>query len=302
MAATLVRSSMSVDKPNKAIQMETQCVPAYQAADANGVTYARIAPTSFPRTASGDSLVIHRLSAYQKSALWDSVESWFSGGPVASGRIDPDAAAVHTFSDKGGSTWKIYAPSTAKEKKVPLRWDTFASPIAIDSTSYGYRWNESLTKMTESNGGAFVTLPEYLRLQTDDPEKPVWVVVAGDEVPAETGLAKVVFGEPKKKPSPPYITPDDPASCWKTPGPVAGPFQANLGDGSVGTYYWYRFADQPALLNADLTDEEREQMQRKVEKLHRETIPGVYCRGILIVRRDLLGRVNQAQRGFYPGR
>jgi hypothetical protein len=35
------------------------------------------------------------------------------------------------------------------------------------------------------------------------------------------------------------------------------------------TYYWYRFADQPALLNADLTDSEREDLQARVEKLHR---------------------------------
>ena len=35
------------------------------------------------------------------------------------------------------------------------------------------------------------------------------------------------------------------------------------------TYYWYRFADQPALLNADLTKEERESLQARVEKLHR---------------------------------
>jgi hypothetical protein len=37
----------------------------------------------------------------------------------------------------------------------------------------------------------------------------------------------------------------------------------------VVTYYWYRFADQPALLNADLTDKERENLQTRVEKLHR---------------------------------
>jgi hypothetical protein len=37
----------------------------------------------------------------------------------------------------------------------------------------------------------------------------------------------------------------------------------------VVTYYWYRFADQPALLNADLTDAEREGLQKRVEKLHR---------------------------------
>ena len=34
-------------------------------------------------------------------------------------------------------------------------------------------------------------------------------------------------------------------------------------------YYWYRFADQPALLNADLMGQEREAMQTRVERLHR---------------------------------
>jgi len=50
---------------------------------------------------------------------------------------------------------------------------------------------------------------------------------------------------------------------------VAGPFRTKLGDASVVTYYWYRFADQPALLNADSTDAEREELQARVEKLHR---------------------------------
>jgi hypothetical protein len=68
------------------------------------------------------------------------------------------------------------------------------------------------------------------------------------------------------------VTPDAPESCWKKPGPVAGPFQAALGDSSVVTYYWYRFADQPALLNADMTDREREAIQARVEKLHRTWI------------------------------
>ena len=36
------------------------------------------------------------------------------------------------------------------------------------------------------------------------------------------------------------------------------------------TYYWYRFADQPALLNADLTDAEREALQKRVEMLHKK--------------------------------
>jgi hypothetical protein len=55
---------------------------------------------------------------------------------------------------------------------------------------------------------------------------------------------------------------------------VAGPFKAHVGDGTVVTYYWYRFADQPALLNAGLTDAERERMQARAEKLHRAWTKG----------------------------
>jgi len=89
------------------------------------------------------------------------------------------------------------------------------------------------------------------------------------DVPPELGLTQYRFETPQEKPQEPRTTPDDAASCWKKPGPAAGPFQARLGDGSVVTYYWYRFADQPAMLNADLTPAEREVVQKRVERLHR---------------------------------
>ena len=76
-------------KPNKALQMETQYVPCFQAVDAKEETYARIAPTSFPRNADGDSAVVHRLTAYNKSALWDSVKAWFDGGARPAARSTP---------------------------------------------------------------------------------------------------------------------------------------------------------------------------------------------------------------------
>ncbi len=96
-----------------------------------------------------------------------------------------------------------------------------------------------------------------------------WIAVAPEDVPAETGLHKFDFSNKDTRTTLAYITPDDEESCWKTPGPVAGPFKAKLGDGSTVTYYWYRFADQPALLNADMSKEEREEMQRRVEMIHR---------------------------------
>ena len=254
--------------PNRAIQMETQYVPAVQAVDSKGDTYARIASTSFPRNAAGESVVIHRVTAYDKSALWNSVQTWFDGGAAATGQIDPKGASVHKLNSQGGSTWQIYLPKAKKEQKVPVAWKSFATPVALDDQTYGYRWNYDRATKTDSNNGPLVTLPEYYRLVKKDDKPTEWVAVLPKDVPAETGLLQYEFRRPREAASEPYVTPEAPKSSWKNPGPVAGPFETQLGDGSVVTYSWYRFADQPALLNADLTDAERERMQKRVEKLH----------------------------------
>jgi hypothetical protein len=254
--------------PNRALQMETQYVPSVQAVDSKGDTYARIAPTSFPRGPDANSVVVHRVTAYNKKALWDSVKAWFDGGPPASGTIDQREAVIHTFPGSGGATWKIYNPRTPREEKVPIAWSSFATPFAPDPTTFGYRWNYDLVTKTDTKDGPLATLPEYYRL-TKDGNRAKWIPIPAKDVPAETKLADASFSRPTGPPLDPYVTPDDAESCWKKPGPVAGPFQAHPGDGTVVTYYWYRFADQPALLNADLTDKERENLQKRVEKIHR---------------------------------
>ena len=266
LAGLLLDSRLSA--PNKPFQMETQFVPGALAEDENGETFARVAPVSFPVGSDGNTVVLHRLTSYNKQALWDEVKLWFGGGPAASGAINPAGAQVQTLRAGGGSTWKIYTEKTPKEKKLALAWSSFATPIAPDAVTYGYQWNEQfVTKAIDANRPR-VVLPEYFRLSNDG-KKNQWVVAETAEVPATSGLAELKFDRPKEIAPVPYDTPDAPESSFKNPGPVTGPFKAHLGDGSVVTYYWYRFADQPALLNADLNKKEREQMQLKVEKLHR---------------------------------
>jgi hypothetical protein len=255
-------------EPNKAVQMETQHIPAYISKDAKGDTYARVAPTRFPGKSEGEVPLIHRITAYSKAALWDGVDAWFNGGQAASGAIDPKAASVHTFASKGGATWQIYPPNTPRDKKLPIAWNSFATPVALDDSTYGYKWAKDAVTPTGEKDGTLITLPEYYRLEKDKKDLERWVAVNPKDVPAETGLAKVDFPKRLAADRRPYVTPDEAASSWKKPGPAAGPFEAKLGDGSVVTYYWYRFADQPALLNADLTDVERENLQKRVEKLH----------------------------------
>lgn len=257
-------------EPNKALQMETQHIPAYLAEDAEGTSYARVAPTRFPGKPGADSPLVHRMTVYTKSALWDDVEKWLDGGPVSKGRIDPEASTVQTFPGNGGATWRIYANNTPREERVPVAWNSYANPVAVNDDTFGYRWDQSLVSKADSQQGELLSLPEYFRLEKNRQGREQWVVVDPKSVPPETGLADVEFPRAERGKIDPYVTPDEPDGSWKKPGPVAGPFQVTLGDGSVVTYSWYRFADQPALLNADMTDAERERLQKRVEKLHRE--------------------------------
>jgi hypothetical protein len=257
--------------PNKAIQMETQHIPAYLSRDVQGSTYARVAPTWFP-AGQEDAVLIHRVSAYNKAALWDKVESWFNGGPQATGQIDSGTYALHEFESKGGATWRIYPPGTAREDKLAIAWNSFANPVAIDQHTYGYRWSHPPVSKSDESEPKHWTLPEYYRLEkrtVGNKETQLWVTVDPKDVPKESGLHEVEFPRVRNAKTGAYVTPEEPQSSWKKPGPVAGPLKATLGDGSTVTYYWYRFCDQPALMNADMSDQQREVIQGRVEKLHR---------------------------------
>jgi hypothetical protein len=255
--------------PNRAVQMETQWIPCRVAKDSKGNLYARIAEVLFPINHDGVTVLLHRDTVYNEKALWESVRDWFSGGRPSSGRVDIKGAYVRRIKGRGYSTWEIRIPTGEgnKEMRAPLDWESFATPIVIDEYTYGYKWNYKFVRKYRN----FVILPEFYRLENaDDPKRAKWVPILPEEVPPETRLKEVKFTRPVEPEPEPYTTPiDDPKSCWRNPGPVAGPFKAYLGDGSVVTYYWYRFADQPALLNADLTKEEREEMQRRVELIHK---------------------------------
>ena len=152
-------------EPNKAVQMETQHIPAYLSRDAKGDAYVRIAPTLFPGKPGADAVLIHRITAYGKAALWDDVQAWFDGGPAASGKIDAMAAAVHKFDGKGGATWEIWPPKGSKIKKASLAWNSLVTPVALDDVTYGYQWAKDAVTQADSKDGPLVTLPEFYRME-----------------------------------------------------------------------------------------------------------------------------------------
>lgn len=254
---------------NKAFQMETQFIHSYEATAANGQTFSRIAPTQYPVGPDGNSELLHRLMVYNKSALWDKVDAWFKGGATADGRFDLAGASMQKFKKTVRSNWKFYGDHIPKEKRALLNITSFMDTNVTDTATLRIRWSEPYSSGKKKSKGSVVTLPEYYKLvKSGNDDVGQWIAVAPKDVPKETSLHNVDFNNHEKRTPIAYLTPQEKESSWKTPGPAAGPFEAVLGDGSVVVYYWYRFADQPALLNADLTKEEREEMQRRVVLLH----------------------------------
>lgn len=256
--------------PNRALQMETQFIPAVEARSASGERYARVARTLFPANRDGQSAVAHRFTSYRQAALWDSVQAWFAGGPPSDGKIDTEQSIVHKFPGRGGATWRIFPPSTPREERLPIDWRSYAMTTAFDDETFGYRWDESLVTRDRVGQRDCVVLPEYYRLETAENGKDTWIPLSKSQQQDLPEFDLSLLDTPGANEHGPYVTPADPTSSWKTPGPAAGPFVVYPGDGSQITYYWYRFADQPAMLNADLSDEEREVVQRRVEMIHRE--------------------------------
>lgn len=261
--------------PNKAFQMETQWVPAHVSTIVGGNgegerrTSARVAPMSFPLDDQGRTVVLHRLACYTRAAITDPVRAWFAGGPAPSGAFDAAATHVQTFGKGGGSTWRIFADGTPDDDRRDIDWSSFGTPIAHDPTTFGYQWNTDAVRVISDDGGRRIRLPEYFRLKRREGHQPHWVVASRSDLPEQSGLDKLRYQTPREKGEGAYVTPDAPDSPFRNPGPVAGPFETTLGDGSTVTYAWYRFADQPAMLNADLTPAEREEAQRRVELIHR---------------------------------
>ena len=104
-------------------------------------------------------------------------------------------------------------------------------PFSPDPTTFGFQWDNDVVMKTELEVGTLVTLPEYYRFEKEDEaSKGKWVPVKAEDVPEETGLTEVSFSRPEDESSESLVTPEDKESCWKKPGPAAGPFKAKIGD------------------------------------------------------------------------
>ena len=224
--------------------MEINTVPRFEARDAKGVVYTKIPLLRFPVDERGRSLLVQDVTYYSKAALYDAVKAWRTGGPAVTGRFDPKGSWRATLTanpirfDQAGQ--KVIGVESAFRTKV------------YDANVWGLEWMDN----DITPRGVF---PQYYK-QVGDTR----VAVAAVDVPPETGLLSMEFEA--ARPGEPFTSPD--TGAWSTPGPARGPFTQKLVDGSLVTYCWYRFVDQPSFQQYGWSEAQKAPLQRFMEQIH----------------------------------
>ena len=224
--------------------MEINTVPCFESRDANGVVYSKIPRLQFPIDDQSRTLLVQDVTYYSKGALYDAFQAWRDGGPSCSGRFDEKGAWKATLTTRTTR----YDQAGKKIAGIETTFDTKVH----ENNVWGLEWFSNDT-------GSMGYFPQYFRREGEQ-----LVAVPASEVPTETNLLKQEFK--LAQPGEPYTAPD--SGAWRRPGPAGGPSQVRLIDGSVVTYCWYRFVDQPSFQQYNWSAAKKAKLQTFVEKIH----------------------------------
>ena len=224
--------------------MEINTVPRLDSTDAKGTTYSKLPKLQFPVDASGRAILVQDVTYYSKAALYDGFKSWRDGGALCSGTF----LAGSAFKPKLKTNTTRYDQDGKTIEGAEKLFDT----KIFEGNVWGLQWfGDSSAKL-----GNF---PQYYK-QVGDKRQ----AVAASDVPEETNLVTAEFKLAGKGAT--YTSPT--IGAWAKPGPKVGPFKVKLADGSVVTYSWYRFVDQPSFQQYQWDEAKKRKLQALVEKLH----------------------------------
>jgi hypothetical protein len=224
--------------------MEINTVPRFDATDGQGTVYSRIPRLQFPLDGDGRAALVQDVSYYSKAALYDSFKAWRDGGPACSGHFDRQGAWMPKLTTRTTR----YQQAGQRIRDVEHVFDT----QVFEGNVWGLQW----AGHDVPSKGVF---PEYFQQVGDER-----VAISAADVPVETGLLSQEFA--LAGPGKPFTSPT--TGAWGQPGPTCGPYTAHLADGSVVTYSWYRFVDQPSFQQYAWSDAKRARLQALVEQIH----------------------------------
>jgi hypothetical protein len=224
--------------------MEINTVPCFQSRDDRGAVYTKLPDLRFPVDREGRTLLVQDVTYYSKAALYDGFKAWRDGGPACSGVFDAKGAWKSTLTTRTTRFDQDGKAIGGVEKVFDTR--------IFEGNVWGLEWFDG----TRNAMGHF---PRYFKQVGDER-----VAVPAEAVPVETRLHDQAFE--RAAPGVPYTSPS--GGAWGHPGPAKGPYRVRLADGSIVTYSWYRFVDQPSFQQYAWSAEKKAKLQAFVEKIH----------------------------------
>ena len=224
--------------------MEINTVPCFESLDEKGIVYSKIPQLQFPVDNNSKTSLVQDVVYYSKAALFDSFKAWRDSGKTCSGKFDEKGAWKSTLTTRTTAFDQEGKKITGVEKIFDTK--------VHENNIWGLEWFDG----TADKFGKF---PTYFRQEGDR-----LVAITEDEVPLETNLLDKEFklAEPGK----PFTSPAK--GAWTNPGAAAGPFKVMLIDGSVVTYSWYRFVDQPSFQQYNWSKAKKKRLQAFIEMIH----------------------------------
>ena len=224
--------------------MEINTVPRFDSMDSRGTLYSKIPALRFPVDEEGRAILVQDVTYYSKAALREAFRAWRNGGPACSGTFDMHGA----WKPKLRTQTTRYDQAGTQIVGVERVFDT----RVFEGNVWGLQW-------FSNHVGSKGLFPQYYRHEGDKT-----VTIAAHELPSESRLREQEFKIAEAGPA--YTSPS--AGAWREPGPKSGPFTAKLADGSVVTYHWYRFIDQPSFQQYGWSEKKKGKLQAFVEQIH----------------------------------
>ncbi len=230
------------------LALEVGNLPMMTVAAASGVRYRRVPQVGFGTASNGQAMLLQDVRHYAKSAIWNAVNSWVQNGtPTAS--MDPAGSRPAALSNPASSLHFGGEPIVGDAVMRPGILETGGGGIGIGVTG------------TVLNSDGQATLPEYFRESNG-----TWIAIQPTEVPAETGLNAATFPPQPRRP----VAALNPTT-WNSAAWASPLLTANLNDGSIVDYVWYRFVDQPAIARLGLDSLVRQKLQAFATSLHQHS-------------------------------
>lgn len=233
--------------------MEVNTVPYFTAQDSKGNTYTRIPRLQFPVDKNGNTILTQGVYFYTADAFYNPLKQALTKKTAIPTTFD--ASPTVAMQPTGTQDPLSFAQTSNKLPIIGIDTtvQTYAGSAA-DSSQYGLHWTA-----THSTG----YMPQYYVQQGKN-----MVAISESAVPVETQLQQQTFATATTGAA--YQPPSNLATnkYWNNWVKAQPAVNVTLNDGSVVTYRWYRFVDQPSIAGLNLTNAQKTALQSKVEQLH----------------------------------